>query len=115
MWFILLCFVLGMIAAYFFPIEMPFVYTKYMAVVILAFADSFFGAFKSGLEGKFSGWQAITGFFGNSIVAAGLTYAGDLLGIDLYIAAVILFGIRIFNNITAIRHLLFTPPSSKYE
>jgi small basic protein len=26
-----------------------------------------------------------------------------------------LFGIRIFNNITSIRHLLFIPPSSKYE
>ena len=35
-----------------------------------------------------------------------LAYLGDRLGVDLYTAAIIVFGIRIFSNLSAIRHLL---------
>ena len=48
----------------------------------------------------------ISGFFGNAILAAGLAYLGDKLGIPMYIAAVIVFGGRIFDNFAVIRRLL---------
>ena len=48
----------------------------------------------------------ISGFFGNSILAACLAYLGDKLGIPMYIAAVIVFGGRIFDNFAIIRRIL---------
>ena len=48
----------------------------------------------------------VSGFFGNSILAACLAYLGDKLGIPMYIAAVIVFGGRIFDNFAIIRRIL---------
>ena len=48
----------------------------------------------------------ISGFFGNALLAAGLAYLGDKLGIPIYIASVIVFGGRIFDNFGAIRRIL---------
>jgi small basic protein len=39
----------------------------------------------------------------NSALAAALTFVGDKLGVDLSIAAIVAFGVRIFNNLAAIR------------
>ena len=48
----------------------------------------------------------ISGFFGNALLAAALAYLGDKLGIPIYIAAVIVFGGRIFDNFGSIRRIL---------
>ncbi|MGL5084901.1 MAG: DUF1290 domain-containing protein, partial [Clostridium sp.] len=48
----------------------------------------------------------LSGFFGNAVLAAALAYLGDKLGIPMYIAAVIVFGGRIFNNFAVIRRLI---------
>jgi small basic protein len=43
----------------------------------------------------------------NAVVAVVLTFIGDRLGLDLYLVALITFGIRIFNNVALIRrHVL---------
>ena len=42
----------------------------------------------------------------NTLLAAGLTYLGDMLGVDLYLAAVVVFGVRIFENLAKIRRLI---------
>lgn len=39
-------------------------------------------------------------------IAAGITYLGDRLGLDLYIAVLVAFIIRIFMNIGSIRHYI---------
>jgi len=36
-------------------------------------------------------------------LAAGLTYFGDKLGVDVSIDAIVAFGVRIFNNLGVIR------------
>ena len=40
------------------------------------------------------------------MLAAVLAYVGDRLGVPVYLAAVIVFGGRIFNNFAVIRRLL---------
>jgi hypothetical protein len=46
-------------------------------------------------------------FFSNALLAAGLAFVGERLGIDLYLAAVVAFGVRLFQNLAIIRrHLL---------
>ena len=58
----------------------------------------------------------VTGFFTNILLAAGLAYLGDLLGLDLYLAAVIAFGLRIFSNLGAIRrHFIFQQRRKKAQ
>ena len=47
----------------------------------------------------------MSGFFINGILAAFLCYAGNMIGIDLYMVAILIFGMRIFQNIGVIRRL----------
>ena len=42
----------------------------------------------------------------NALLAAGLAYIGERLGIDLYYVALIAFGMRIFQNLAIIRRAL---------
>ncbi len=44
-----------------------------------------------------------SGLITNMTLAGSLTYFGDKLGVDLSIAAIVAFGVRIFNNLGAIR------------
>jgi len=39
----------------------------------------------------------------NMALAGGLTFVGDKIGVDLSIAAIVAFGVRIFNNLASIR------------
>ena len=80
--------------------------SPYMSVAILACLDSVFGAIRGNLSKNFQADIFISGFFGNALLAAGLAYLGDKLGIPIYIAAVIVFGGRIFDNFAIIRRLL---------
>ena len=65
-----------------------------------------FGGIASVINKKFDIKIFISGFFGNALLAAGLAYLGDKLGIPIYIASVIVFGGRIFDNFGAIRRIL---------
>ena len=80
--------------------------SPYMSVAILACLDSVFGAARASLSKNFHPDIFISGFFGNALLAALLAYLGDKLGIPIYIAAVIVFGGRIFDNFAIIRRLL---------
>lgn len=87
-------------------INIPDAFSPYMSVAILACLDSVFGAVRASLSKNFQADIFLSGFFGNAILAAGLAYLGDKLGIPIYIAAVIVFGGRIFNNFAVIRRLV---------
>ena len=91
----------------------PTTFSPYMSVAILACLDSVFGAIRASLSKKFQADIFISGFFGNAALAAGLAYLGDKLGIPIYIAAVIVFGGRIFDNFAIIRRLLIEKARNK--
>ncbi|MBI2265603.1 MAG: small basic family protein [Armatimonadetes bacterium] len=98
---------LGVLAGLTIPAKVPIVYAKYMSVAFLAALDSVMGAGRSVLEGKFHIPIFVSGFATNTLLAAFLTYVGDRLGVDLYMAAIITFGVRLFQDLTIIRRLLF--------
>ena len=106
MWLPLLGLVIGILLGSIFTISIPIVYANYLAVAVLAGLDSLLGGWKAVLERDFDGAVLISGFFVNAVAAAALAALGDLIGVDLYLAAVVAFGIRIFHNISAIRHAL---------
>ncbi len=95
--------IIGIILGAFFPVSIPVEYAKFMSVALLASLDSVFGGLRAGAEEKFDNTVFITGFFTNALMAAGLVYIGEGLGIDLYYVALLAFGLRIFQNLAIIR------------
>ena len=85
------------------PITIPIQYSSYMSVAILAALDSVFGGIRSSIEKTFNIEIFMSGFFGNAVLAAILTYIGDQLGVPIYYAAIFAFGVRLFQNFAIIR------------
>lgn len=88
-------------------VKVPVEYGAYLSVAMLAAFDTVFGGIRSSLEKKFDARVFLTGFFANTLLAALFAFIGSLLGIDLALAAVVAFGVRIFNNLAEIRRHLF--------
>ena len=80
-------------------------YVKMLSVALMAALDTAFGGIRSSMEGSYDNTVFITGFFTNAVLAAFLCYVGMILGIDLYLVGILIFGMRIFQNLAAIRHL----------
>lgn len=99
----LVCAVIGLLLGLYSPVTIPVAYARYTAVALLAGLDSIFGAFKAYLAGTFEPRVFLSGLLTNMALAGGLTWVGDKLGVDLSIAAIVAFGVRIFNNLGAIR------------
>lgn len=95
--------IIGIFAGLLFPVSIPMEYAKFMSVALLASLDSVFGGLRAGAEETFDNTVFITGFFTNALMAAGLVYVGERLGIDLYYVALLAFGLRIFQNLAIIR------------
>ena len=97
---------LGVIIGLLSPITIPIQYSSYMSVAILAALDSVFGGIRSSIEKTFNIEIFISGFFGNAVLAAILTYIGDQLGVPIYYAAIFAFGVRLFQNFAIIRRYI---------
>jgi small basic protein len=78
-------------------------FARYSAVAILAALDSVLGAIRAELDGVYDEKIFISGFIVNALVAVFLTFVGDRLGLDLYLVALLAFGLRIFQNVALIR------------
>lgn len=108
MLFALVGILVGIIIGWFLPFVIPIEYTRYTAVVILGIIDSLIGAIRAQLtKDNYDPWIFTTGLFFNIILALGITMFGDLLGLDLYLAATVVFTFRIFRNVGIARRALF--------
>jgi small basic protein len=105
-WLALLGLLLGLGIGAVFSLSIPAEYSRYTAMAILAALDSVLGAARAELDGEFDNRIFLSGFFVNIVLAGGLTYLGDRLGVELYIAAIVAFGVRLFNNLAIIRRQL---------
>ena len=99
----LLGLLVGVLAGLVLNINVGFELSRYSAVAILAAFDSVLGAVRAELDGVYDNRIFITGFVTNAILAVILTFIGDRLSLDLYLVALITFGLRIFNNVALIR------------
>ena len=94
--------VLGAIVGINAPI-ISYSYSSYLAIAIIAALDSVFGGIAGTLKGEFNFKVFISGFFCNSILSMLLTYLGNKLNVDIYLAAIVVFVGRMFNNLGTIR------------
>ena len=105
-WLPVLGLLIGLMVGAALSLTIPVEYSRYTAMAILAALDSVLGAARAELEGEFDNQIFLTGFFANIVLAGGLTYLGDRLGVELYMAAIVAFGVRMFNNLAIIRRKL---------
>lgn len=103
---------------HFYGINAPtisYTYSSYLAIAIIAALDSVFGGITSVVKGNFDLKIFISGFFGNAILSMLLTYLGQKLNVDIYLAAIIVFVGRMFTNLSIIRRYFIDKWSKKKE
>jgi small basic protein len=103
MWLPIIGLLVGIAIGSIFSVTIPAQYSRYTAIAILAASDSILGAARAQLEGQYDNRVFMSGFCVNALLAGFLTFVGDRLGVELYYAAIVAFGVRLFNNLAIIR------------
>ncbi len=81
-----------------------YMYTDYLAIAIIAALDTVLGGITATLKNNFNFKVFVSGFFVNAILSILLILLGNKLNVDIYLAAIVVFVGRMFNNLTIIRH-----------
>ncbi len=103
---IIIAIVIGCIIGALIGMNVPMIsytYSTFLAIAVVAALDSVFGGITSVLKKNFDLTIFISGFFCNSILSIALTYLGQKLNLDIYLAALVVFVGRMFTNLTIIR------------
>lgn len=106
--------ILGEVIGMYAPI-IPYTYSGYLAIAIMAALDTVFGGITSIIKKSFDMKIFVSGFFGNAILAIVLTYLGEKLNVDIYLAAIFVFVSRMFNNLGFIRRYYIEKLAEKKE
>lgn len=80
---------------------------RYVVMAVVAAIDSSLGGVRAFLERTFNDRIFVIAFVSNAGLAIALVWVGDQLGADLVTAIVVVFGVRIFQNLAAIRRRVF--------
>lgn len=115
MWLPILGLAAGVLLGLLTDFKVPPEYADYLSIAILAAFDTLFGGIRAHLQNVYDEKVFISGFFFNIVLAASLAFLGVHIGVDLYLAAVFAFGVRLFQNIAVIRRILLTRWSTKRE
>ncbi|NGP44338.1 small basic family protein [Bacillaceae bacterium SIJ1] len=115
MWLPILGFLIGLFVGLFSGVHVAPEYASYVSIAVLAALDTLFGGIRAQMQGTFDNSVFVSGFFFNMLLASGLAFLGVHIGVDLYLAAIFAFGVRLFNNIAAIRRLLLAKWSDSYK
>jgi len=81
----------------------------YLPIAVVAALDAVFGGLRAFLDGIFDDKVFVVSFVSNVLIAGGIVYLGDKLGVggQLSTGVIVVLGIRIFSNVAAIRRHLF--------
>ena len=108
--------IVGILAGWFLPFTIQIEFTRYTAVVILGIVDAIIGAIRAELaHDSYDPLIFTSGLFFNILLALGITLFGDFLGLDLYLAATVVFTFRIFRNVGMSRRVLFDKYLKKHH
>lgn len=115
---IVIAIVIGCVLGALIGVNVPtisYTYSGYLAIAIVAALDSVFGGISSTLKGNFDFKIFVSGFFCNAILSILLTYLGQKLNVDIYLATIVVFVGRMFTNLTIIRRHYLEKWNTKKE
>ncbi|MGH9149021.1 MAG: small basic family protein [Acidimicrobiales bacterium] len=95
--------VIGVLAALLLRPTVPQELTRYVAIAVVAALDASCGGIRAYLERTFNDRIFVAAFLINAGAALALVWVGEQLAVDLTTAVVVVFGIRILQNLAAIR------------
>lgn len=100
---------IGVLLGLVFQPDVPASVEIYLPIAVVAALDAVLGALRAYLDGIFDDKVFVVSFISNVIIAAGIVYLGDRLGVggQLSTGVIVVLGIRIFSNVAAIRRHLF--------
>ena len=110
--------IIGCVAGALLGINAPvisYTYSSYLSIAIIAALDSVFGGISAVINHNFDLKIFLSGFFGNAILAIALTYLGERLNVDIYLAAIVVFVGRMFTNLAIIRRYYVEKWTKKLE
>lgn len=101
--------IIGIIAGIFLQPDVPIWLQPYLPIMVVAALDALLGAARSYFERSFDDRVFVISFLSNVVTAALLVFLGDQLGVgsQLTTAVIVVLGIRIFSNVSAIRRFIF--------
>lgn len=101
--------IIGVVAGIFLQPEIPVALQPYLPIMVVAALDALLGAARSYFERSFSDRVFVVSFFSNVITATLLVFLGNQLGVgsQLSTAVIVVLGIRIFSNVSALRRFIF--------
>jgi small basic protein len=99
----------GILLGLVFQPDVPIQLEPYLPIAVVAALDAVFGGLRAYLDGIFDDKVFVVSFVSNVVIAAGIVYVGDQLGVggQLSTGVIVVLGIRIFSNVAAIRRHLF--------
>ena len=105
----ILALLVGVLLGFFFQPDVPVGLEPYLPIAVVAALDAVFGGVRALLDGIFDDKVFVVSFVSNALLAALLVFLGDQLGVggQLSTAVIVVLGIRIFQNLAAIRRHLF--------
>ena len=107
MWIPIIGLLIGLVVGGLLPVSIPVINTQINTIIVISATDALFNGFFNKLEGNFSTLLFSIEFLLNTLLAIGIVYFGIIMGIDLFLAITIIFGVRIFHNLSQINQKLF--------
>ncbi len=104
-----LALVVGVVLGLVFKPSVPLGLQPYLPIAVVAALDAVFGGARAALDRIFDDRVFVVSFVSNALLAGLLVFLGDQLGVggQLSTAVIVVLGIRIFQNLAAIRRHLF--------
>lgn len=102
--------IVGIIIGYYVHADIPAWLQPYLPIMVVAALDALLGACRAFFERNFSDRVFIISFLSNVLTATLLVFIGTVLGVgaQLTTAVIVVLGIRIFSNVSAIRRFIFS-------
>jgi len=100
--------IVGFVVVYAANITVPAGFASYLSLAALSGLDAVVGGVRAQLEDKFRSDIFLTGFVVNTVLAIMLAYLGEQIGVELFLAAVVAIGGRVFLNLSLIRRYWLT-------
>ena len=101
--------IIGVVVGIFVRPDIPVFLQPYLPIMVVAALDALLGAARAYFQRSFSDKVFVISFFTNVITATLLVVLGNQLGVgsQLQTAVIVVLGIRIFSNVSAIRRFIF--------